>query len=420
MGGNGKKTTVIRNGTLIDGVSNAASENDAIVIEGNRIISVGQLPGNLHLEDRVNVEVIDATGQWIMPGLIDAHCHLSFGHPPISSIARTTDVGPEFRTLRAARNAQKVLRSGVTSISVPGGTWFTDVALRDAITAGLIEGPRIYCSGRFIITYGSIIDTEPSWMGAPEHSIGVLCTNAEEMVTEARRQLKHGVDFIKIADSSYGDYQAISKEEMSAVADEAHRRNTHVAIHSRGSGSTRDAAQAGIDCIIHADFATEADLDAVAEAGARIMPSETFNYLAIDIGREWGRNQSEIDSLKYVVETGEKTMERERALGIKVLSGTDTGNSPMMRYGEYHANEPGILVKYGGYSPMEALQIATRGNAWAVGLDGEVGVIEAGKLADVIILNADPIADISVIQGGRKLTTVIKDGQVVDLSAGEE
>jgi hypothetical protein len=92
-----------------------------------------------------------------------------------------------------------VLQSGVTSISVPGGTWFTDVAVRDAIKLGLIEGPRVYCAGRMIVTYGSIEDEEPSWVGTPEHSIGVLCNTAADMVTEVRRQCKHGVNFIKMA-----------------------------------------------------------------------------------------------------------------------------------------------------------------------------------------------------------------------------
>ena len=418
--GNGKKTLVIRNGTLIDGESAAAGDNDAIVVEGNRIRSVGAVPADLHLEDLENVEVIDASGRWIMPGLIDAHCHLSFGFPSIPGISRETDMGPEFRTVRAARNAMKVLRSGVTSVSAPGGTWFIDVALRDAIEAGIIQGPRIYCAGRFIITYDSIIDSEPSWVGTPEHSVGVLCMNREELVTEARRQLKHGVDFIKIADSSYGDFQAISREEMTAVVDEAHRRNAHVAIHSRGPGSTRDAALAGIDCIIHADFATEADLDAVAEAGAWIMPSEICNHVIAEIGRQDGRPEKDIDRYKYLIEEGAKTLQLERAMGIKVLSGTDSGNTPVMKYAEYHAAELEVLVNFGGYTPMEAIQVATRNNAWAVGLQDEVGVIGPGRLADIIILDADPLADVGILKGGRRLTHVIKDGQTVDLAADDD
>jgi len=248
MSTSGKKSIVISNGTLIDGTGNSPARNDAIVIQGNRIKSTGRLPADIRLEDRDNVEVINAAGQWIMPGLIDAHTHLSYGNPKLPGEDRGKGTTrPEFNTLRAAWNALKVLRSGVTSISVPGGTWFTDVAVRDAIKLGLIEGPRVYCASRMIITYGSIEDEEPSWVGTPEHSIGVLANTAAEMVAEVRRQCKHGVDFIKMADSRSGEVQTISKEEIAAVVNEAHRRNARVAIHSRGSASTRAAAEAGVD-----------------------------------------------------------------------------------------------------------------------------------------------------------------------------
>ena len=169
MPANSVKTTIIRNGSLIDGSGRAAVENDAVVIQGDRIRSVGSVPPDVNVEDLENVATIDASGKWIMPGLIDGHCHLSFGQPAMPGItmARGT-VSSEFSTLRAARNAQTVLRSGVTSICVPGGTWFIDVAVREAINSGMIEGPRVYCAGRFIVTYGSIADNEPSWVGTPE------------------------------------------------------------------------------------------------------------------------------------------------------------------------------------------------------------------------------------------------------------
>ncbi|MBI3329069.1 MAG: amidohydrolase family protein [Nitrospinae bacterium] len=181
MANHAKRTLVIRNGTLIDGSGKPPTPNEAIVIEGNRIRSTGPLPADVQLADRDNVHVIDALGQWIMPGLIDGHCHLSFGHPHMTGVpsARGT-TSAEFSTLRAARNAQQVLRSGVTSLSVPGGTWFIDVGIRDAISAGLIEGPRIYCAGRFIVTYGSITDNEPSWVGTPEHVNGVLANTVAD------------------------------------------------------------------------------------------------------------------------------------------------------------------------------------------------------------------------------------------------
>jgi len=418
MSGNDKKTIVISNGTMIDGTGNSPSRNEAIVIQGSRIKSTGRLPGDIRLEDSDNVEVINATGQWIMPGLIDAHTHLSYGNPRVPGEARGRGTTrPEFNTLRAARNAQIVLRSGVTSISVPGGTWFTDVAVRDAIKLGLIEGPRVYCAGRMIVTYGSIEDEEPSWVGSPEHSIGVLCNTAADMVTEVRRQCKHGVDFIKMADSRSGETQTIAKEEIAAVVQEAHRRNARVAIHSRGSASTRAAAEAGVDWIMHTDLATEADIEAVAKAGVRIVPTATFVARVLEIGREVGQEQIQIDldRMKRNMDGLVNVLQRARALGIKVMCGTDTGNYSWMPYGKTHAKEAEILVRYGGYTPIEAITACTRDNAFAVGLENEVGALETGKLADIVILKQNPLADIRVLQDPANLAIVIKDGKKVNL-----
>ena len=417
------KTMVIRNGTLIDGTGSPASRNEAVVIDGNRITSVGPLPPGLNVEDRARVEVIDAEGKWIMPGLIDGHCHLSFGFPSVSSVKYPSGRGttsPGFSTIRAARNAQTVLRSGVTSISIPGGTWFIEVGLRDAINAGLVEGPRIFTAGRFIVTYGSIGDYEPSWVGTPEHLLGVLANDVNDMITEVRRQTKHGVDFVKLADSTWGDDQTMSKEEIRAVVEEAHRRNSRVAIHSRGAGSTKAAAEAGVDWIMHADLATEAELYAVAEAGVRVMPTMTFLFEALEIGKEKGRSDEELDIIRRNAESACNVLETARNFGVKVLCGTDSGNSPVMPYGTLHANEAEVLVKYGGYTPMEAIVANTRENAYAVGLEGELGTIESGKLADLLILDADPIADIRVLQRGRHLDTVIKDGRRVNLNEDDE
>ena len=417
MSTNGAKTTIIRNGTLINGTGQPAAQNDAVVVQGNRILSVGAVPPQINVEDREHVETIDATDKWIMPGLIEGHCHLSFGQPamPGLNVARGT-TSPEFSTIRAAKNAQIVLRSGITSLSIPGGTWFIDVALREAINAGMIEGPRIYCAGRFIVTYGSISDNEPSWMGTPEHVNGVLANSVSEMITEVRRQCKHGVDFIKMADSTWGDFQTISKEELESVVGEAHRRNARIAIHSRGSESTRAAAEAGVDWIMHADLATKEDLEVVAEKGVRIMPTMTFLKHAIEVGRDFGRSDREVDQIKHNLEGSYSMLEHARALGIKVLCGTDSGNSTVMPYGELHANEMEIMVKYGGYTPMEAIVANTKENAFAVGLEGELGTIEAGKLADILILDKDPLADVSVLKKGSHLSAIIKDGKKVNLS----
>jgi imidazolonepropionase-like amidohydrolase len=310
----------------------------------------------------------------------------------------------------------------VTSISVPGGTWFTDVGVRDAIKLGLMEGPRMYVAGRMIVTYGCIEDDEPSWEGTPDHSIGKLCNTADEMVTEVRRQSKHGVNFIKMADSRSGESQMLAKEEIAAVVAEAHRRNLRVGIHSRGAGSTRAAAEAGVDWIIHADLATDRDLDAVAKAGIPIIPTATFLAMVVELGTKVGAEQVQLDinRMKRHFDLLCQLMHKARKLGIKLLVGTDTGNNTFMRYGEVHAKEIEIFVKYGGFSPLEAIAAATRDNAYALGLEGQVGEVEAGRLADIIVLDSDPLADITVLQGGKHLTHIIKDGKIVDLAARDD
>ena len=418
---NGEQMLVIRNGTLIDGSGGPATPNDALVIDGHRIRSIGRLPADVRVEDARNVRVIDAAGQWIMPGLIDAHTHLSYGYPHLRGEGRGRGTTrPELGTLKAARSAQQVLRSGVTSICVPGGTWFTDAGVRDAIGLGMMQGPRVHCAGRMIITYGSIEDDEPSWVGTPEHGVGVLCNTTAEMVTEVRRQCKHGVNFVKLADSRSGDVQTLAKEEIAAVVEEAHRRHVRVAIHSRGAGSTRAAAEAGVDWIIHTDLATEADLDAVARAGIPIVPTMTFLAMVLEAGDRYGQDviQMDVSRMKRHFDGLIRVVERARARGITILAGTDTGNNVFMPFGALHAKELEIFVAYCGFTPMEAIVAGTRDNAFAVGLPDDVGVLAPGRLADVIVLKRDPLADIRVLQGGHHLAWVIKDGAVVDRDAG--
>lgn len=410
---------IVLNGTMIDGGGGPAVPNEAIVIEGNRITSVGTIPE--HLRDRAGKEVrtIDATGKWIMPGLIDGHVHLSYGRPYIKGEGKGLSTHrPELTTLKAARSAQTVLRSGVTSIGVPGGTFFTDVGVRDAIRLGVMSGPRISCAGRMIVTYGCIEDDEPDWVGTPEHSIGYLCNTAAEMVTEVRRQSKRGVDFIKMADSRSGESQMLAREEIAAVVQEAHRRNLKVTIHSRGPGTTRSAAEAGVDWIMHADLATEADLEAVAKAGIPIMPTATFLARVLAEGARVGPEKVAIDlgrmerHFALLVEL----MQKARKMGIKILVGTDAGNNDLNMYGESHADELDIMVRHGGFTPLEAISAATRDNAFVLNLQGQLGELKPGFLADLIILDRDPVADITVLKAGRHLSHVIKDGDLVDLN----
>ena len=273
---------------------------------------------------------IDAAGRFILPGLIDGHVHLSMfqGAPP--GIGFPTSA--EFCTLRAAQNLMPILRAGFTSVSVPGGKWFVDVTLRDAVNTGMLQGPRIFCAGRALTPPGGIFDNRSSADDdLPDDATGVLCRTVEDFVIETRRQCAHGVNMIKIADSRWGDEQTVSREAIAAVVEEAHRHGAKVSIHSRGSGSTRDSALAGVDWIFHADLATEADLDTVAAAGIPIMPAFTQGEIWAEHGI--GVAPAMRDRLKTQLDVNVKAMAAAKARGIRLLLGTDSGNAAVMTPG---------------------------------------------------------------------------------------
>lgn len=405
----------ISNGTLIDGTGTGAVPNPGISISGNRITAVGDA------EPSPDATVIDATGQYVMPGLIDAHVHLSL-RQPVPGVFEPTSA--EIAALWAAARLPEILRSGVTSISVPGGRWFADVATRDMVKAGIFPGPRIYAAGTALTPTGGIFDFSQSWDddGRPD-SPGVICNSSDDFVREVRRQWKRGVDFIKIADETWGDIQAVSLDNMRATVEEAHNRNLEVTIHARGAGSTRCAAIAGVDWIMHADLAGEADLEAVAAAGVPIMPTFTGqlqwyeNQQQLSYAR--GTTSATVQRLDRQLRTAYETIRRAHEMGITLLAGTDFGNADFWEPGSGHAREAEILVKEIGLTPMQAIEAMTRLNAVTVGLDGEVGVIAAEMLADVTIWRADPLADIGVLQDRSMLAVVIADGAPVDLGSAD-
>jgi imidazolonepropionase-like amidohydrolase len=408
----GDDRVLIKGGTLIDGTGRAPSSDTAVLIELGKIKAVGA-GALLEASAGPAPGIVDASNQYVLPGLIDGHVHLSMVQGTPAGIRFPTSA--EHCTLRAAQHLPTILRAGFTSVSVPGGKWFVDVALREAVETGILIGPRIFAGGRALTPYGGIFDQRPSWEhGLPDDLVGVLCNKLEDFVVETRRQSKHGVDLIKIADSFWGDTQTVARGEIAAVVEEAHRRNVKVAIHSRGSGTTRDAALAGVDWIFHADHATAEDLDAVARAGMPIMP--TFAQ-----GEIWANHGLEVpqatkDRLRRQLEINVKAIQAAKKLGIKLLIGTDSGNAPVMTIGKWHGYEAAFFVQHLGYSPLEVISIQTRDNALVMGLAGSLGTIEPGMIADVIVLDADPSKRIEVLGDPAHVRTVIKDGRVIDLA----
>jgi imidazolonepropionase-like amidohydrolase len=403
---------LIKDGTLIDGTGREPAECTAVLIENGVIKATGSAATRDAAQGPA-VRTIDAGGQYVLPGLIDGHVHLSMVQGTPAGIRFPTSA--EHCTLRAAQHLPAILRAGFTSVSVPGGKWFVDVTLREAVNTAMLEGPRIFAAGRALTPRGGIFSRhQPPWdQKLPDDGVGVLCDTLDAYVTETRRQCAGGADLIKIADSVWGDTQTVSRAEIAAVVDEAHRRGAKVTIHSRGSGTTRDAALAGVDWIFHADFATGDDLDAVAKAGIPIMP--TFAQ-----GEIWALHGKEVpqetkDRLKWQLEINVKSMQAAKARGIKLLIGTDSGNAPVMTIGKWHGYEAAFFVRHLGYSPLEVITIQTRDNATVMGLAGKLGTIESGMIADVIVLDADPTKHIQVLGDPAHVRTVIKDGREIDL-----
>jgi imidazolonepropionase-like amidohydrolase len=408
---------LIKSGTLIDGSGQDSAPNRLIAVEGNRITHVGPADGLIRPESPDD-RVFDAAGRFILPGLIDAHCHISLHQGALPGIKYATSA--EFCTLWAAHAIGRVLRAGVTSIAVPGGKWFTDVTVREAVEGGLLEGPRMVVAGRALSSYGGIFDPDPypAYEGTPADTAGILCNTRDEFIRETRKQCKRGVDLIKIADSTWGDVQTVADDEIAAVVDEAHRHNVKVTIHSRGSTSTRAAAKAGVDLIYHADLATEADLDVIAKAGMPIAPVLTSPWIGVEDGAAArGFGERVRDRLRVQLDTSFRMTRDARDRGIPILSGSDTGNASAFSHGKWHGKEAELFVKAVGMTPMEAIVANTSGNAALLGLAGEVGVIAPGKLADIVIWDNNPVADITVLQRPAEISLIIKDGRVVDREA---
>jgi imidazolonepropionase-like amidohydrolase len=415
---NSSPQLLIRNGTLIDGSGRDPVPNALVFVEGNRITRAGPSGGAMRPESPDDV-IIDATDKYILPGLIDAHCHISLHQGALPGVKYTSSA--EFCTLWAAHAIGRVMRAGVTSIAVPGGKWFTDVTVREAVEGGLLEGPRMVVAGRALSNYGGIFDPDPypAYEGTPADTAGVLCNTRDEFIRETRKQCKRGVDLIKIADSTWGDIQTVAEDEIAAVVDEAHRHNVKVAIHSRGSTSTRAAAKAGVDLIYHGDLATEADLDIVAKAGIPIAPVLTSPWIGVAhgaAGRGFGDRVR--DRLRAQLDTSYQMIRNARERGIAVLSGSDTGNASAFSHGRWHGKEAELFVDKVGMTPMEAIGANTSANAWLLDLDGELGVIAAGKLADLVIWDSDPLADITVLQRPAEISLIVKDGRIVDREVG--
>lgn len=407
----------IRNGTLIDGTGAAPARGTDVVTAGDSIVAVGPTGT---LDDRVpaGATTIDATGRSVLPGLIDSHCHVTFDdvqsndelffHRPPTTAAMVT-----------LFNLPKLLLAGVTSMFDPDTVMGIGPEIRDIVESGAFPGPRIKTGVQALLTS---VGGTAGRLVPDEGKVGyaAVVNTIDEMVIETRRQIKRGADWIKIhatgsIPTQKGELQVWTLDEMKAVCDTAHALGVPVTAHCRSSSSTRDAALAGVDLILHASFIEDDALQAVIDAGAAICPTFTFLANLADYGERVGAGAGMQDIFRGEIKETAAMMRKAYDAGVPLLCGSESGFA-LTPYGHWHAREMEVFVEELGLAPVEAIMCATKSNAIAMRMEGELGVIAEGYRADVLVVEGNPAKDVTVLQDRGNLTAVISRGEPVDLT----
>src|SRR5712675_805008 len=408
--------TFVRCGQLFTGREDDARAGETLVFdERGELTYVGPEAGSPRRarSDRV----LDYSGCFVMPGLIDVHTHLAYGN---AKSEEDIDLySPlEFRALRGLFFAQKLLAAGYTALCSPGDAGQVSLSIRNAISAGLFDGPRISAAGPYISARQSLTDWYPSWIGAPSTSIGRLVASRDEAIEEIRVQAKNGVDCVKIAldgiqrrpDGSL--IAAFTEEETGAMVREIQRLGRKAVVHAIGREAVLYAARAGVDLIFHAFDLDDECIGAVLESGSAIAPTLTFqrNIIEFTQPHEPAARGGRVGHAQRQYERACRNLAKAHKAGVPMMAGSDTGFA-VTPYGEWHARELEIFVNDLGFTPVEALCAATRTNASFLA-DGErVGRLEAGRCADFIALDGSPLDNISILLDKSRIHAVHLGGK---------
>ena len=391
---------------MIDPSNGKVVADPAIVVDQGKIVSVGT-KSTLAAPD--GATMIDLRGKAILPGLIDMHTHL-IGDPTLggyNSIGETREAA----AIIGVVNAEKTLMAGFTTVRNVGAGDFADVALRDAINDGLVPGPRMFVSGPPVSIIGGHC-ADHNLLPNDFHMLGEgVATGPWEMRAKVRTNIKYGADLIKTCSTggvfSKGTVPGAEQntiEEMQAIVAEAHQRGLKVASHAHGNAGIKNAIKAGVDTIEHASYL---DKEAISMAKSRGV------YLAMDIynteytqseGRKNGELEEFLKKDADIAEIQRESFREAVKAGAKIVYGTDSGVYPHGDNGKQFF----WMVKY-GMTPAEAIRSATTLAAEALGKEKELGRISAGYAADLIAVDGDPLADVTVLE---KIGFVMKDGVV--------
>ncbi|MGA9564086.1 MAG: amidohydrolase family protein [Candidatus Korobacteraceae bacterium] len=384
--------TIVRAGKLLDVRTGKTLTNQAIVIEDGKIVSVGPDSGATD----ASAKVVDLSGKTVLPGLIDAHTHITFdpkfGYDRLAiSLPREALIG--------AKNARITLLAGFTTIRNVGADGFTDIALRDAINAGDVPGPRIDASGPALSITGGHCDDNllPYEWHATE--IGVA-DGVENVQHKVREIIKYGADVIKICATggvlSLGDNPQASQftqEELRAIIADAHRLGRKVAAHAHGAQGILWATEAGVDSIEHGSYIDDAGIAAMKAHGTYLVPTLYLSDWFLENAPKMNVPPSMLAKGKEVMPAARKNIAHAFASGVKVGFGTDAAVYP---HG-LNAHEFAVMVKL-GLTPLQSIQAATVNDADLLGWSDRVGVIEPGHFADIIAVDGDPLQDVTTLE----------------------
>lgn len=396
---------ILTNATLFTAIDEQATDNAAIWIEGNRIRYAGPADG---LKDApADVVQQDLGGRFVMPGMTETHAHLSFADASPFAIGQTL---VEDATITAVRNSRLMVASGFTSAVSFGSTYKIDIALRAAINSGRVIGPRLLAAGRDLGTTSSNVDSPGG--------LSQIADGPWALRQAVREQRKIGVDVVKIfVDGENINTQnpagelSFTDEEINAVVEEAHRRKMKVACHSRSAEAVKQAVRAGVDFVGHANYLDDEAVAMIAERRDSIFvgPAIAWEVAYLEKCETLGISRQTVIDQGYQeeIEATQRTVEKLRAAGIMLVVGGDYGIS-IAPHGTY-AKDLEHFVTLFGMSEAEAIICATRNGGLAYNMNGEVGTLAEGTLADLVIVDGNPLDDITVLQDHSKLT-VMKDG----------
>jgi len=405
---------VFTNVRIFDGTGELPYQGE-VQVQGNRIQRVAR--GNRSIPSS-GLTVVDGAGATLMPGMCEAHTHFAWNDQP--SLGSIQKMPPEEHILWCAHIAERYLNRGFTScVGAATAKPRLDVVVRNAIESGLIPGPRYLAASQEITVAGGLADETLPHLPFQELSFGAVVSGSEEMRKCVRMFLKYGVDTIKLNLS--GEYIAglpaeftpMTEDEIATAVHEARLRGKRVSAHARSSESVKQCVRHGIDIIYHASFADEEALDMLEAKKDKhfVAPGIAWLINTSHHASEYGITPEIAKQMGYhrELEIACQTLQKMRKRGIRILPGGDYGFA-WIKHGT-NAKDLEYFVRYLGFSPMEALLSATKLGGQIMMRPNELGLLKEGYLADLLLVDGDPLANIAVLQDPERVLAVMKDGQ---------